>query len=603
MLFKKNIDILKNRDPELAASILKTDCKGLTRLTSKIGSPSLRAGQITLHSLYDPIKEAEEWVRHYEDKIKKASDVVVFGFGLGYHIVRLLKILDSEQEHYVDGEATCRIVIFEPRLDILRSALEVMDLTDILLKIEILSGKDIPELNRGFVILKHMPSINLTSEYFKDIHSKLNTYRIISQGLRIIVVGPIYGGSLPIARYCAKALEHLGYKVDFMDNSIYKEAFLGIDMLTSNKIHQTELRRMFQEYVSEAIVARCAEFKPDLVFALAQAPLNPASLTKLRENKIPTAFWFVEDFRLRDYWKWIAPFYDYFFTIQKGEFFDQLSSIGVKNFSYLPVAASKDIHKKINLTPDEIERYGSDVSFVGAGYHNRRCFLTGLIDFDLKIWGSEWDMSSVISKYIQRSGNWIETEESVKIFNASRININLHSSTYHDSIDPYGDFVNPRTFEIAACGGFQLVDYRSALPDLFKIDEEMVCFKDLSDLRQKIRYFLDNIKERQEIALRASEHVLREHTYEMRMKKMLAFILDRGYEPPAWNTGGEEIDLLIEFAGSDTELGKYLSQFIDKGRICLDDIIEKIKSGDGKLSDVEKKFLLMNEMKKVYLKS
>lgn len=29
-----------------------------------------------------------------------------------------------------------------------------------------------------------------------------------------------------------------------------------------------------------------------------------------------------------------------------------------------------------------------------------------------------------------------------------------------DGVEPYGDFVNPRTFESAACGAFQLVDSR-----------------------------------------------------------------------------------------------------------------------------------------------
>jgi len=597
MYLKKNIEIIKKINHRLVAAIINTPpAVGIQIVASKTGVPSIRIGNALLHSLYDPVREAEDWVRHYGDKIRRCSDIVVFGFGLGYHVSQLLKIHGSIPAHQR------KIVIFESRLDILKVALEIVDLTDVLSEVEIVSDRDIPELDKGFVILKHMPSVNLNPEYFNNIHSKLNTYKTISKGLRIIVVGPIYGGSLPIARYCVDALKNLGHKVDFIDNSIYKEAFLGIDKLTSNKIHQDQLRAMLGECASESVIARSAEFKPDLIFALAQAPLNPASLIKLKENKIPTAFWFVEDFRLRDYWKDVAPFYDYFFTIQKKEFFDRLSNLGIRNFSYLPVAASKDIHKKLALTSEEEKKYGSDVSFVGAGYHNRRRFFEGLLDFDFKIWGNEWDLNSPIGRVIQRSGERVGTKEIVKIFNASKININLHSSVYHDGIDPYGDFVNPRTFEIAACRGFQLVDYRSELPDLFKIDKEIVCFKDLSDLRQKIIYYLDHPEKRDEIALHASERILKDHTYEIRMKEMLEFILNKGYELPSWNSKYEDVELLLETAGADTELGRYLFQFIDKGRICLDDIIEKIHSGNGELSDIEKKFLLMNEMKKVYLK-
>ncbi len=592
MYFERNINILKTTNPELAELIANIrDNNNLKVITSKNGFPSLKAGHITLHSLYDPLKEAADWVEYSRERFKDITFFIVFGFGFGYHIVELCKATEK------------KVIIFEPRLDILKTAFELMDLTALLSRVKIFTGEEIPRLDKGFAVLEHKPSVNLNPEYFERLRSRLKVLHTINKGLRIMVVGPIYGGSLPIARYCADAIRNLGHRVDLVDNSLYKGAFLGIDKITLNQMHQNRLREMFVAFASEAVVARCAEFKPDLLFALAQAPLSVGSLKKLRENKIPTAFWFVEDFRFREYWKEVAPFYDYVFTIQQGEFLDQLKETGVKNFAYFPPAASKDIHKKLELAPDETEKYGSDISFVGAGYHNRRSFLTGLLDFDMKIWGSEWDLNSPLSKCIRKSGEWIETDDIVKIFNAAKININLHSSAYHNGIDPYGDFVNPRTFEIAACEGFQLVDHRSEMSGLFKIGEEIVCFENLGDLRQKVKYYLDNPEERKSIAILGKERVMREHTYEQRFEEMLKFMFSRGYEPPQWNSEHEDVESLTEAAGRDTELGEYLCQFSDKGKICLDDIIEKIRSGEDSLSDVEKKFLLMNEMKKVYLKN
>ncbi len=592
MYFERNINILKKINPELAELIVNIrESNNLKVITSKTGFPSLKAGHITLHSLYDPVKEAVDWVEYCRERFKDITFFVVFGFGFGYHIAELCKATEKE------------VIIFEPRLDILKTAFELMDLTALLSRVKIFTGEEIPRLDKGFAVLEHKPSVNLNPEYFERLRSRLKVLQTINKGLRIMVVGPIYGGSLPIARYCAEAIRNLGHLVDLVDNNPYKEAFLGIDKITLNKMHQNRLREMFVAFASEAIVARCAEYKPDLLFALAQAPLSVSSLKKLRENKIPTAFWFVEDFRLRDYWKDVAPFYDYFFTIQKGKFFDQLKETGTKNFAYFPPAASKGIHKKLELASNEIEKYGSDISFVGAGYQNRRSFFTGLLDFDMKIWGSEWDMNSPLSKCIQKSGEWIETDDIVKIFNAAKININLHSSVYHNGVDPYGDFVNPRTFEIAACEGFQLADYRSEMSGLFRIGEEIVCFESLGDLRQKIKYYLDNPEERKSIALQGKERVMREHTYERRFEEMLRFMFSRGYEPPQWNSEHEDAESLIRAAGRDTELGEYLCQFSDKGKICLDDITEKIKSGEDSLSYVEKIFLLMNEMKKVYLKN
>jgi len=448
--------------------------------------------------------------------------------------------------------------------------------------------------------VEHNPSVNLSPEYFERIRSRLNVLENIKKGLKIMVVGPVYGGSLPIAGYCAKALSNLGHEVDFVDNSRYKDVFLSIGSITEDRTHQNQLREMFVNFASEAVIARCGEIKPDLVFALAQAPLTETSLQKLKDIKVPTAFWFVEDFRLMSYWQGVAPLYDYFFTVQREYFFESLKSLGVKNFSYLPLAASMDIHKKSETSGDELKIYRSDISFVGAGYYNRRSFFEGLLDFDFRIWGNEWDLNSPLGRCIQKSGERIGTEDIVKIFSESRINVNLHSSTYHDGVNPYGDFVNPRTFEIAACEGFQLVDYRSEMPELFRVGEEIVCFEDLKDLRYKIRYYLNNPDERKAIAGRAMERVKKDHTYELRMEEMLSTIFSMGYEFPPWHSEGEAIAELVDAAGAETELGRYLARFTDRGGMGFDGIVEDIKAGEGVLSDVEKIFLLMDSIQQQY---
>ena len=62
----------------------------------------------------------------------------------------------------------------------------------------------------------------------------------------------------------------------------------------------------------------------------------------------------------------------------------------------------------------------------------------------------------------------------MRVFNASRINLNIHSCN-GEGLDPEADFVNPRTFELAACGAFQLVDERCLRPELFT-DQEVASF-------------------------------------------------------------------------------------------------------------------------------
>lgn len=594
MILDKNMEVLNEVNPGLAALLREPHSfKALHLQTSRTGRPCVRVSQTTLHSLYDPVKEAEAWAEHYREKVEEASSVAVLGFGFGYHIQELCRL------------ELCRvsgmdIVVFEPRLDVIRMAFESLDLTDIIPRVRIVTDENIPTMKKGFEVLEHKPSINVSRHYFSLVSERLRRLRHVKNGQKVLVVGPIYGGSLSVTRYCVDALKKMGHDVDFMDNSIYHDAFFSINDVTGEKAHRDQLRVMFINFLSELTIARSVEFQPDLVLALAQAPLTESSLIKLRENRVPTAFWFVEDFRLMEYWKGVAPLYDFFFTIQRGEFFDRLTEKGARNYSYLPLAASPDIHKKVQLSNEEGKEFGSDVSFVGAGYYNRRFFFSGLLDFDLKIWGSEWNVSPPLLDHVQRSGAWIETEDAVKIFNASRVNVNLHSSTYHEGVNPYGDFVNPRVFEIASCGSFQLVDFRSEMPELFNIGEEIICFNDLDDIREKIRYYLDNPEKMAAVADRGRERVLREHTYEHRMEEMFGFMIERGYEPAVWNNGKEDVEALIEGAGRDTEVGMYLSRFRDKGRIDLNDIDAEIKSGDGDFTETEKIFVLMKELCKQF---
>ncbi len=584
-LLDSNLSLLKEVD-----NLLYERVKGVTPsdryevFCSKKGKPSLKIDDLLFHSSYDPEEEAKCWVDKQMDSWNGCSTPLVFGLGLGYHIIELCKKIDHE------------IIVLEPDLNVFRLALEFIDLSELINRSGFVVEQSIEGLDcilKGrYLLMPHTPTRNR----YQDLYSALKRRLKRSERFKILVVSPVYGGSLPIAYYSSSALRSLGYEVELLDMSVFDSAFLSINGFVTRDEDEAKLKGLFTIFLSEVVMARVVEFKPDLVFALAQAPLTGDILKRLKGYRIPTAFWFVEDFRVLDYWKDVAPHYDYFFAIQDGEFFDILRSMGLKNIHLLPPAASPEIHKPLNLDKDEIEEYGSDLSFVGAGYPNRRNVFKRLIDHDFKIWGDGWDGAESLYHLVQRDGKRISTEDSVKVFNATKININLHSSKQHEEINPYGDFVNPRTFEIASCGAFQLTDHRSQLPRFFDIDREIICFKDTEEMIDKIAYFLKRTKEREDIASRARERVLKEHTYTKRLSEMMDFLIDRGFEgadsiPRRWKVD----DLLIE-AGRGSELWGYLSRFIDRRTIELPEIVKDIHMGEGALTRPEAIFLIMNEI-------
>ena len=414
--------------------------------------------------------------------------------------------------------------------------------------------------------------------------------------LRVLVVLPLYGGSLPVGRCCLEGLKEAGCLVDSFEAPLFHSAFNALKELRVGNERLDSLQDAFLQVMSQCILAKVEAFSPDLVLCLAQAPMSRAALKRLRQNGVPTAMWFVEDFRLFTYWRAFAPYYDIFAVIQKEPFLSELAAIGVANALYLPLAALPSLHRPMELSPAEQKEFGAEVSFMGAGYPNRREAFVRLAGPGFKIWGTEWEDEPRLAPFVQREGGRISPEDCVRIYNATAVNLNLHSSVRADALVSGGDFVNPRTFELAACGAFQLADRRALMPDLFG-EDELALFDSLEELKEKMAYYRDRPEERKAMAARARARVLAEHTYAGRMRGLLDFARERipGFgrrKPVAWPAvmpGGmkESASRLMDELGLGADAG-------------FDDVVAAVRARSGRLSDAESALLFLDEWKKLY---
>jgi len=511
-IWAKNLDVLQKMAPDLAATLAATAVPDDHQVhPSRLGPPYLQVGKQRLASSYDPVKEGQDWARALEGKADEP--LVVFGLGLGYH---LLPLLAQERPLWV----------VEPSPAVARLALEHQDLTPLLARNGLRLGADFHDLPRGARLVDHGPTRRLYPGPLRRLTRFLAGEDSELGPLRILVVGPLYGGSHPIARYTARGFRQLGHETEFLDFAPFYGGYQALARVTRDQRTEHKLKQELLRFLGETLLARVRDFKPDLVFALAQSPLDPPLIRALKAEVPLVAYWFVEDFQVLTYWQDLAPEVDAFFTLQKEPFFSELKGRGVKNYSLLPLAADLEAYHPLELTPEDRRHFGATLSFLGAGYYNRRQFFQGLMDFDLKIWGSEWDLRSSLGPAIQNQGARVSEEDSVKIFNATRINLNLHSSPFHAGVNPQGDYLNPRVFDLAACGAFQLVDWRSQLPEFFEPDKELAVFTSLTEAREKIAYFLAHEPERRQLAAAARERVLKEHTYARRLARALETIQD-----------------------------------------------------------------------------
>ncbi len=477
----------------------------------------------TIHSLYDPRGEAGRFVDAYRQRtgVSRGDRLIVLGNGFGYVAEALL-------------ERGIRPVVFEPCAALLEEMARHRDLPRFLELVTLYGIDDPRDLYRsgphradlpdaaGVLVL---PYVNWLFPGWADSFERSfdAARRSRNAFYKVSVVSPLVGGSLEVARYCARALDGNGFPVDFIDVSGFGGVLPALKCFYDGG-DRSPFPRSLEEYFqwsSNRIMERVERFDPAIVLVLAQAPITKDHLRRMREAGRKVVFWFVEDSHLFRYWEEEAGNYDLFLPIQKGAFLRDLAAAGQSNVHYLPMAADETVFRKIELSPEERSRFGSPLSFMGAGYYNRKRFFNALLGRPFKIWGNEWPDNEPISRHLQEKGRRIDPGDTARIFNATEVNINLHSSVSHEGVNPFGDFVNPRTFEIAACSAFQLVDRRSLLPELFDPGEEIVCFSGREDFLEKADFFLAHPAERAGFAEKGMRRVLSEHTYRDRMRELI----------------------------------------------------------------------------------
>ena len=594
-LFQRNVEILRGQDPAFAAKVLNSSGGALSIQPAKSGVPTAIVKNRFLHSAYDPIREATRWAEHQVNDCQLGATLVVLGVGLLYHVEALRVKLSQEYS----------IMVVVPDLSELVDGLSVRSLEGWGDRVKWVCGTpekmamQIVQQAQRVRLLAYEPALSLHQDSFDTFRCVLREQltKRVSGTLHIMVVGPIYGGSLPIAGYVVRALESLGHRVSWVDHSLHAP---GYEQL--NTIRDDRLRLMVQQRFSDTLgvisLAHLAEDPPDFVLAMSQSPLSMAVLEQMRRKKVLTAMWFVENFRHLTYWQQMIEGYDFWFVMQQAACLEAFKNAGASQVSYLPLAADPTIHQSVALTSEERMELGADVSFLGAGYRNRREILPALLgkEWNFKLWGNEWDRAGVLEKVIQRNGARIDTSTSVKIFNATSVNVNLHSYT-SGGFDPDGDSVNPRTFELASCGAFQVIDHRTLLPELFE-ETMMGVVRKPEEFVPAIRKYLHEPEQRRQMAEHSRKRVVSCHTYAHRMQTLLGIV---GLACPdrigSILQGERQAESLMARSRECPELLPLLQSFPTTDRVELVDVAKLIrqKGPETKLSREELLILMMDE--------
>lgn len=600
-IFLANMRIVQSRFPELYKALYSVTDKNSeeeeVRVTATPQGPALWRGETCLDHAEKPVQGGAVWINRalQEQRIKQSSNIVVVGFGCGYHIESLIQ----------SGERN--LSCYEPNLGALKAALAARDLTQCLNGLAQLSldQNDMTQVQGAAELLVRPQNAVLDLEFVGTIKAALYARRGLAiLHPRIAVLGPLQGGTIPTGYYTQSALTRLGQRSRGLDMSGFNKGFELMDDLVRDPSRRKFMHSSYVEMLSATLTESFTEKPIDVLICMAQAPVSAKFLTELRKKGVITVLWFVEDYLRFTYWRDMAKYFDFVFTIQKGDCIEQIRRAGAGEVHYLPTAFDPFVHAPLKLSDTELKQWGSPLSFVGAGYHNRQQMFASLAHHPFKIWGSEWPTCKPFDQMVQQGARRISAEEYVKIFNATEINLNLHSSTERDGVEPNGDFINPRTFELAGCGAFQLVDERTLLPEAFEIGREIITFNSFSDLTEKIQYYLEHPQERVEIAQRARARVLRDHTYDKRIEQMLSVIYASKFEYLRAREQASPWTEMIRRSAINPELKGRCEEARERGeQPNLDGLVSDIVGGNGKLSETEQKLMFLFHVKKHILKA
>lgn len=101
-----------------------------------------------------------------------------------------------------------------------------------------------------------------------------------------------------------------------------------------------------------------------------------------------------------------------------------------------------------------------------------------------------------------------------RIFRNSKINLNITLKSIQTGIPL-------RVWDILGCGGFLLTNYQAEIPEYLQPGRDLDCYENLSELHDKVQYYLTHEDIRREIAYNGYRRVAEQHTWVHRIVAML----------------------------------------------------------------------------------
>ncbi len=551
--------LLKERNITFESVKLATSKSGLP-VPKVVGEDGIER---PLHSLYDPLKEAQGVVNKLN--FKDRAIIVVLGLGAGYHLRELrrrypeatLVVVEALSEIYEFGK---KQLPEDERGGVIFLVSETSDrIKTEITRIQIKKG--MPPV----YVFKHSPSINSFPSFYQPI------VRVLDEKLSFKAWERLRYRKFKSERLTILLINFQYFLNKEMENTIKR---LGHNLVILKGTIDDPLSKIMQD-ILKAII----QYKPDFILTINHLGFDEEGILAelLNSIEMPVAIWYVDSPRMiiRAYRENVKP--NKVLFMWERFYVKEAKKLGFEHAYYLPLATDDRLffpmkRKKLyevgfvgnsmikpsmilqkelddNLK-DIIKKYSPVVAakrmtfkqfmktvddevrdrILSRDIHIQQTFEAALIQtaaqiyrlncvrrlkgFNTVISGDElWE--TVLDK---NSFHIIPPRDYYRELNSfyNSVCINFNSTNVQ-----MPEAVNQRVFDVPASGGFLITDYQRSLEELFDTKKEMVTYTEPDEIPEIVRFYLQNESARKRISRTARERVLRQHTYIHRVKRII----------------------------------------------------------------------------------
>ena len=345
---------------------------------------------------------------------------------------------------------------------------------------------------------------------------------VATEVLEVLYVGAAYG----TAAQRSRMLGELGHRLEHVRSGIPDPVDWRYSMHRAHgwlRLPGSAARPFLDSFGANRAILRAVERRCfDVVWIDRGLAISPATLQAVR-RACPEAV--LVAFSLDDMAnprhqsrRWLRSVLLYDLHVTTKSYNDpELREMGAPRVLVIDNAFDPEVHRPLELSQADRERYGASVGFVGHYEAERAELVLELCraGLDIRVEGPAWSKLRGAHPRLAIGADYLDGLEYAKALNATDINLGFLRKANRD-------VQTTRSIEIPACGAFMLAERTDDHHRLFEEGREAEFFGAFPELLEKCRYYLAHPDERRTIAAAGLRRCLDAgYSYAARLEQVL----------------------------------------------------------------------------------